>query len=150
LSIGDRPNVRQVAVLPIEPLHLLVKKELADQVAARLTALEGKTVDVGDVGTGTHTLAVAVLHFAGLAPQTGGKAGYIPRQLSWEQLCAMPTADMPDAVFMVSSLPSRRVRRLVDLHGYRLVPLPFGEAFELESLAQNPGPPQVGHIIDMG
>jgi TRAP-type uncharacterized transport system substrate-binding protein len=28
LSVSDRPNVRQIATLHVEPLHLLVKKEL--------------------------------------------------------------------------------------------------------------------------
>jgi TRAP-type uncharacterized transport system substrate-binding protein len=150
LSVGERPNIRQVAVLPVEPLHLLVKADLADQVTGRLTALEGKTVDVGETGTGTHTLAVAVLSFAGLAPRTDTKPGYIPRQLSWEEMAATPTADMPDAIFMVSSLPSRRVKHLVGRHGYRLVPLPFGEAFALESLARDPGPFTAEHVIDNG
>src|SRR5262245_11163423 len=95
LSPGDRPNVRQVAVMPIEPLHLLVKKHLADQVTGRLAALEGRSVDIGEGGTGTHTLAVAVLSFAGLAPQTGEKRGYVPRQMSWEAMSTTPTADMP-------------------------------------------------------
>src|SRR5262249_41244847 len=48
LGVGDRPNVRLVAMLHIEPLHLLVKKELADQVAERLAALDGKTVNIDE------------------------------------------------------------------------------------------------------
>jgi hypothetical protein len=44
-------------------------------------------------------------------------------------------ARLPDAVFIVSSLPGRAVQELVTRHGYRLVPLPFGEAFALGSLA---------------
>ena len=39
---------------------------------------------------------------------------------------------MPDAVFMVSSLPSPVARFLIARHGYRLVPLRFGEAFSLD------------------
>jgi hypothetical protein len=57
---------------------------------------------------------------------------------------------MPDAIFMVSSLPSRRVKHLVTRHGYRLVPLPFGEAFALESLAHGPGAPPAERTIDNG
>src|SRR4051812_44059104 len=150
LDVGDRPNVRQVAVLPVEPLHLLVKQHLADRVGARLAALEGRTVDVGEAGTGTHTLGVAVLSFAGLAPRAGGKGGYVPRQMSWEAMSTTETADMPDAIFMVSSLPSRRVKHLVAAHGYRLVPLPFGEAFALESLGRNRDQSPAERTIDSG
>src|SRR5262249_10165842 len=39
------PHVRQVATLHVEPLHLLVKKELYDKVSAHLAALDGKTVN---------------------------------------------------------------------------------------------------------
>jgi hypothetical protein len=42
LGVGDRPNVRLVAMMQIEPLHLLVRKELAEKVADHLTALDGR------------------------------------------------------------------------------------------------------------
>src|SRR5262249_39405767 len=45
LHVSDRANVRQVATLNIEPLHLLVKKEIFSLVSTNLTALEGKTVN---------------------------------------------------------------------------------------------------------
>ena len=41
--------------------------------------------------------------------------------------------DLPDAIFTVSDLPSPLVRRLVARRRYKLVALPFGEAFALES-----------------
>jgi TRAP-type uncharacterized transport system substrate-binding protein len=150
LSIGDRPNIRQVAVLPVEPLHLLVKKDLVAGVSARLAALEGKTIDIGEAGTGTRTLAVAVLTFAGMAPQADGQGGYVPREMSWAEMTATPTADMPDAIFIVSCLPSRRVKFLVAHHRYQLVPLPFGEAFAMESLAQDRTHAPAEHVIDKG
>jgi TRAP-type uncharacterized transport system substrate-binding protein len=149
LSVAGRPNVRLVAMLQIEPLHLLVKKELADKVAGRLTALDGKTVNVGDPDSGTHTLSVAVLAFAGLAPQKEGKGkGYIARELGTDRLMTATNADLPDAIFLVASLPSRVAAHLVAEHGYRLVPLPFGEAFALSSLAKEQGTTQASHAID--
>jgi TRAP-type uncharacterized transport system substrate-binding protein len=151
LSVGDRPNVRLVAMLQIEPLHLLVKKDLADKVAEHLVALDGKTVSVGDAATGTHTLAVAVLAFAGLTPQVEGKVGgYITRNLTIEKLMTANTGDLPDAIFLVASLPSRVVAHLVTKHGYRLVPLPFGEAFALSSLSRDIGQRPTSHTIDKG
>jgi TRAP-type uncharacterized transport system substrate-binding protein len=154
LSIGDRPNVRQVAGLHIEPLHLLVKRELARPVSDHLTALAGKTVNLGEVGSGTHTLAVAVLEFAGLAPRgPGTPGGYVPVTLCQKALgAATAAAELPDAIFLVSSLPSPPVKHLVTRHGYRLVPLPFGEAFALESLTREDRRQrdQSAHTIDKG
>jgi TRAP-type uncharacterized transport system substrate-binding protein len=136
LSVHDRANVREAAALQIEPLHLLVKKELFEAVSKHLSALEGKTVNAGEAGSGTHTLAVQVLEFADLHPRSeGSDHGYIPMPMGRQQMLAENnTTLLPDAVFVVSSLPSRLAQQLVTRHGYRLVPLPFGEAFALGSL----------------
>jgi TRAP-type uncharacterized transport system substrate-binding protein len=151
LGMGDRPNVRLVAMMQIEPLHLLVKKELADQVAERLQALDGKTVNVGKAATGTHTLAVAVLAFAGLAPHVEGKlGGYQPRDFDLHKLMTASGPELPDAIFLTASLPSRVTTHLVTHHGYRLVPLPFGEAFALSSIAEERGKPHGSHTLDRG
>jgi TRAP-type uncharacterized transport system substrate-binding protein len=151
LSVGDRPNVRQVATLHVEPLHLLVKKDLVDKVTARLAALDGKTVGVGETGSGTHTLAVAVLAFAGLEPRNGDTgSGYVPKLLCPDKLDVAASADLPDAIFLVSSLPSLPIKHLVARQGYRLVPLPFGEAFALEALAKDDLLHPAGHAIDKG
>jgi TRAP-type uncharacterized transport system substrate-binding protein len=136
LPLGQRPHVRQVATLHVEPLHLLVKQELFKDVSTHLGALEGKTVNTGEVGSGTHTLSTGVLDFAGLRPRAAdGDRGYQPAHLSRSRLLAeRETRNLPDAIFFVSSLPSRVARQLVARHGYRLVPLPFGEAFTLSGL----------------
>jgi TRAP-type uncharacterized transport system substrate-binding protein len=151
LGVGDRPDVRLVAMMQIEPLHLLVRKELAEKVTERLTALAGKTVNVDEPATGTHTLAVAVLAFAGLAPHADGKpGGYQAREFGLEKLITANASELPDAIFLCASLPSRVTTHLVTRHGYRLVPLPFGEAFALSSLGQQQAQPQGSHTIDKG
>jgi TRAP-type uncharacterized transport system substrate-binding protein len=155
LDVDGRPNVRQVIALHVEPLHLLVKKELFGPVAAHLSALDGKTVDLSELGSGTHSLATDVLAFAGLHSRRRGRpAGYIP--LEWDRRRLFTEKDparLPDAVFLVSSLPSATARFLVTRHGYRLVPLPFAEAFALDGRAP-PGPGQSGrpegHHVDKG
>ena len=132
-----RPNVRQVATLSVEPLHLMVKKELLESVSANLTALDGKTVNLGPVGSGTFSLAHDVLAFAGLHPrQPNSKGGYTIANLGRLELHALKDRDkMPDAVCIVSSLPSEMCKFLVTERDYRLVPLPFGEAFSLDRLS---------------
>jgi TRAP-type uncharacterized transport system substrate-binding protein len=145
LSSADRDNVRQVATLHVEPLHLLVKKELLPDVSASLTALRGKTVELEEVESGTHSLATAVLAFAGLRPRDQDPAGYVPTAVGRERLLAeTDIGRMPDAVFLISSLPSSTTTLLVHRHGYRLVPLPFAEAFALESLARPADSPDAG------
>jgi TRAP-type uncharacterized transport system substrate-binding protein len=141
LSTVGRPNVRQVAALNLEPMHLAVRKELASDASASLMALRGKTVDLEEVGSGTHSLATAILEFVGLQPRDRDPIhGYIPlsmdRQLLFEE---QDTSRLPDAVFLVSSLPSATMRYLASKHGYRLVPLPFAEALALESLGKPAG-----------
>jgi TRAP-type uncharacterized transport system substrate-binding protein len=141
LEMNGWTHVRQVATLHVEPLHLLVKKELFEKVSAHLGALDGKTVNLSVAGSGTHCLATEVLAFAGLRPrETGSRRGYVPVELSRKQLlAATDPARLPDAYFLVSSLPGPTVKYLVRRHGYRLVALPFAEAFALGALA-SPGP----------
>jgi TRAP-type uncharacterized transport system substrate-binding protein len=153
LSPVGRPNVREVAALHVEPMHLLVKKELFQDVSTSLTALRGKAVDLEEVGSGTHTLASAIVEFVGLRPRGQDPAGgYVPVSLDRKELfAAQDTTRLPDAVFLISSLPSPTATYLVTRHGYRLVSLPFAEAFALRSLAEpaggDPQGPAQGHIV---
>jgi TRAP-type uncharacterized transport system substrate-binding protein len=136
LRVDDRPRVRQVATLGIEPLHLLVKSELAKAVSAHLTALEGRTIHPGSPGSGTHSVTTEVLSFAGLRPRTPERPrGYVVSALSHQQLATeQDRGRLPDAVFLVSSLPAELARTLVQERDFRLVPLGFGEAFSLDGL----------------
>ena len=136
-----RSHVRQVATLYVEPMHLLVKGPLRDAVTHGLAGLKGKVVNLGEVGSGTHALALDVLAFAGLRPGPGGTGGdYVAATLSYAELEATTRTEiLPDAIFLVSTLPSRVARHLVDRHGYRLVPLPFAEALALDGLLWGDG-----------
>jgi TRAP-type uncharacterized transport system substrate-binding protein len=153
LSGAGRPDVRQVAALHIEPMHLAVKKELFRDASVSLSALAGKTVDLGEVGSGTHALATAVLEFVGLRPRDRDPVrGYTPLNLDRQHLFAEQDAGrLPDAVFLVSSLPSSTIRYLVTRHGYHLVPLPFAEALALESFLMteedNPAGSAHGRVV---
>jgi TRAP-type uncharacterized transport system substrate-binding protein len=141
LHVDGRPNVRQVATLNIEPLHFLVKKELLERVSTNFAALEGKTVNLGTIGSGTNSLATEALAFAGLHPQNlGGKGGFLAMNLSNAELLAeKDRARLPDAILLVSSLPSEMTKHLVCERDYRLVPMSFGEAFSLDGLRADDG-----------
>jgi hypothetical protein len=135
-----------VAALYTEPLHLLVKKELEAAVAQDLAALRGKRINLSQHGSGTYLLSRAVLDFAGLkVPQAGSQGDYIPTTLSkndlvllGEKMLAAPPGQrpdlvkrLPDAIFLVESMPSDVAQVLVRAADYRLVALPFAEAFSL-------------------
>jgi TRAP-type uncharacterized transport system substrate-binding protein len=153
LTPAGRPNVREVAALHVEPMHLLVKQELHKDVSTSLTALRGKTVDLDEVGSGTHSLAAAILEFAGLQSRDRDPAtGYVPLSLDRQLLFVEEdAARLPDAIFLYSTLPSPTVTYLVTRHHYRLVALPFAEAFALRSLAEpvegNDQQPHHAHIV---
>ncbi|HEY2156031.1 MAG TPA: TAXI family TRAP transporter solute-binding subunit [Isosphaeraceae bacterium] len=135
LDVADRPDLRQVASLHVEPLHLLVKEEVHDDVSRRLSALRGKLVGLGERGSGTNRLATEVMVFAGLKP-----GDFIASNASYAELQSeADRARLPDAVFTVSTLPSPVARHLVATHGFRLVPLPFFEAFTLGAIDEDSG-----------
>jgi TRAP transporter TAXI family solute receptor len=146
LNTTHFPHVQQVAALHLEPLHLLVKDELADLVTKDLQALKGKTINLQGHGAGTHWLAASVLEFAGLRYPHGGTAGsYRVSELTYQQLeRQIDPKRLPDAVFLTSTLPAPVARHLVTRSGYRLVPLPFAQAFALGSLEEDERPLEAG------
>ena len=78
LGLERRTEARQVVPLHVEPLHLLVKGEIHDEVSRHLAALRGKTVNVSQVGSGTYDLSLEVLRFAGLRPGSTARRGIAP------------------------------------------------------------------------
>ena len=142
------PNVRQVAALGVEPLHLLVRRELVTSSRASLELLRGRRVAIGEYGTNGAILAESLMRFAGFAAATPGTKGDFIAEYTTEpelhlQLaavrCAAPkdrpafAAKLPDAVFLVDHLPSPLVDELVATGGYALVPLPYATALHLDS-----------------
>jgi TRAP-type uncharacterized transport system substrate-binding protein len=121
-------GVRQVTALLPEPLHLLVR---AEHLAGGLDALRGKRLNLSTPGSGTRQLALEVLEFAGLRPGRD----FVDESHSYEQLEATDPAALPDGVFLVSQLPSPVAAHLIARGGYRLLPLPFGQALGLRDPA---------------
>lgn len=125
------PHVRQVATLSVHPLHLLVKPELHDAVIRDFGGLRNRTINLGSgKRSGTYWLAREILAFAGLEP-----SAYRASAMTSEQLRAERQRDrLPDAIFIATRPPSELVKAMVDRFGYRLVPLPFGDAFRATSM----------------
>jgi hypothetical protein len=95
-------------------------------------------------------MARDLLDFAGFhAPAAGGPGNYVAEENPPEELVrrlarlqALTGADrdralqeLPDAVFLLSPLPSLLIKDLVTLAGYRLIPIPFAEAYCLDHIS---------------
>ena len=149
-------HVRQVAALMVEPLHLLVKPEIfgkggdspADR-SERLQELKGKTINIGPATGGTHWMSLEALRFIGLEPDTATTPGDCRIEIRGpaELERIDDPEDLPDAVFLTSALPSRVAKHLVTTHGYRLVGLPFAEAFALDAF-NDPEGGGSGFVVD--
>lgn len=125
-GLGPVDGVCQLAPVLIEPLHVLVRGGLPlDQ---GLEVLRGRRVNLSTAGSGTRLAAERLLSVAGVS------AGAIqPLDLPYEQLERLRGDDLPDVLFTVSPLPSPLADRLVRAEGYRLLPLPWGEAVHLRA-----------------
>jgi len=117
-------NVRQVAMLECETLHLFVRPEVFGQGIA---GLKGKRLNLGAAGSGVRILAGEILQFIGM------KAGddYQDDAIPYPELIKLTPEAMPDGVFSLSPLPSPLGERLVHQYGYRLMEMPFGQALGL-------------------
>lgn len=119
---GD--NVRQVAMLECEMLHLFVRPDLLPQGVA---GLRGKRLALGPPDNGVRILAEEVLKFIGMRPGVD----YQDEAYAFTELRDLPPQAMPDGIFSLSPLPSPMGQRLVREYGYQLMDLPFGEALAL-------------------
>lgn len=124
----EEPNVRQVACLRGEPLHLFVKPELA---AGGLPALKGKRISVGPRYSETQIASYRIFKHMGMKPG----ADFTEANYHIDALLALAAAEMPDAVFLSAGLPSPTGNALVQRFGYRLIELPFGEVLALQNPA---------------
>jgi hypothetical protein len=146
ITSGPYPATRTVTALASEPLHVLVRPELAGKGFA---ALRGKRINLGPATTASHHLALEVLEFVGLTPAAGpGSAGYVLETTSPDELDrelgriesladperAQSVGKLPDAVVFLAPMPSHLARHLVRGAGYRFLPVPFGESFCLDRL----------------
>lgn len=150
-AADNYPNVRQVAALGVNPLHLLVRADVATD-SPSLNLLRGKRVSLGDRGTNGELLAALLLQFVGLRPSVGETAGDFVAEyhselelhrLLKELRLAAPAdrarvaAKLPDAVFLVDTLPTPIADELVRIGGYRLVPLPYATALHVDDRRRN-------------
>ena len=131
-GLDGNEDVREVAPLVLESLHLLVR---GDSDIFTLEDLRGQRVMLAPPGSGTRRLSLALTELAGLHPGHD----YTEVAMSYAELDEASAEELPDAIFHVSTLPSPNARRLLIGRGYRLVPLPFAQAMSLRDVSVNPG-----------
>jgi TRAP-type uncharacterized transport system substrate-binding protein len=154
LEIPECKNVRVLAAFRIAPLHILVRRELADQSLSLLEMVKGKRINFGQPGTDDYMLANDVLRYLRLRPiDASGVGDYFETVLTKEELSQLALdiqsqtsgarqarlRELPDVVMTVASLPGMLVQSLIDTGEYRLVPFPHVEPFLLSNL-QHGGP----------
>jgi TRAP transporter TAXI family solute receptor len=130
-GIAAPDTVREVAPLSLEPLHLLVRGEIWD-----LEDLSGMRIQLAPPGSGTRLLALDVLELAGLSRASGNVFTEVSH--TYAELEALEDAELPDAIFHVSSLPSPNARAWMRQRGYRLLPLPIADAMRLRNVGVMP------------
>jgi hypothetical protein len=136
-----------VAALGIDPLHVMVRSELYESATRSLAVLRGKRINCGAPSSVMRVLAHDVLRFSGLRSPSASEAGdYQEESISSQALlerldgiAALPAAEraqalaaLPDAAVFISPLPSLLARRLVAVADYRMLSLPFVEAYTLD------------------
>ncbi len=73
------------------------------------------------------------------AEKPKGRVGFVYRS-NFDLESLGPTTrveELPDAIFVVSTLPSLRIRELVEKFEYRLVPLPYADAIALSAIEES-------------
>ena len=116
------PNVRQVAYIGPEPLHLLVKPEIKE-----ISDLVGRKVNLGSIQGGTRVVAKQVLEFSSLvAGVQYVETNYLP-----EELLQMRADKLPDAIVIAALAPSDAVEFLVRERGFMLLEIPFPASLAL-------------------
>lgn len=145
---NSNPNVRQVATFGVEPLQLLVRPDLLEGKPASVEILRGRIVSLGEQGTNGALISQSLMRFAGLHPSTANTKGdytasYIRNRDLHTALNSIASASpesrsafaaiLPDAIFIVDSIPTPVVDKLVKIAGYRLMSLPYATALHLDS-----------------
>lgn len=109
------PHVQQVATLAPETVHLVVRQGVDGP-----GDLRGKVIDLGSA----RPVALDVLGFLGLRENIDFAAS----SHSDAELVSMPAHLLPDALVVVSLMPSYLVEFLVRERGYHLLEIPFPKA----------------------
>jgi TRAP transporter TAXI family solute receptor len=123
---GPAPDLRALASLYPEPVHVLVR---ADSDLHSVAALHGKRVSLGPDGSASRHTALAVLAAHGLSPQDLGQSTSLGLQ---QGLTELRDGNL-DALIQVIGSPADSIRAASESFALRLLPL---EPAAIERLQQ--------------
>lgn len=126
-GLDANEDVREIAPLVLEPLHVMVR---ADLDLYDLEDLRGRRLMLAPPGSGTRTLALDLLDLAGIRPPHD----FTEVTMSYAELEDAEEAELPDAVFHVSTMPSPVAETLLGERGYELLPIPYASAMSLRDV----------------
>lgn len=116
------PHARHVATLPPVVLHLLARPGLR-----KVDDLRGRTVNTGPDSGSTWASAREVLGYAGLQEHVH----YARTTFTDEDLTSLAPEDLPDAVFLLDTVPAPLAEFLVRERGFGVLEIPFPAALAL-------------------
>jgi hypothetical protein len=119
------PRLRAIASLFPEVLHVVVR---SDSPIRSIAGLAGRTVAVGETGSGTLVNSKMLLAAAGFGENDVNRKNLRPAQAAEEM-----KAGTVDAVILAGSYPVPAIEELAAAMPIRLVPITGGVAAKLES-----------------
>lgn len=149
---GKTAQIQEVAALHVEPVHFLVRRELAEQHQLLRDMIRNRRVNLGEPGSSAYDLSLEMMAAARLSPASDGTPGDFTittwgEDIIVERLQEIETLQgverdarlqqLPDALILVASMPSRVAQQLIEIADYRLVSVPFARAFILNTSHQN-------------
>ena len=142
------PHVEHVTTVAPEMVHLLVKTGIDG-----MGDLRGRSINLGAKDSGEREVGLTITQFAGYVENVD----YVETNYSPEQLLSIPAHKLPDAIFIISSVPSYLVEQLVRDRHYDVIEIPFPESLALRhgwaadgrilSYAYNLDPPVPAKVI---
>ena len=143
LGHSDFSQVKQAAVLHVEPLHVLIKAKTnkildhwnIETVGQLLEDNKPIKINLSKKGSGTNLIARDLLRFFDIQENVD----YQPIENGYDYLISPErvTDEMPDVAFTVSSLPSPVAKHLIHEHGYRPLEMSVANAYRLDWTAQD-------------
>lgn len=116
------PDVVHISTIEPEVLHLLVKPGINT-----LEELKGKSVNTGSVTGGTRVVVEKIMKFSELQ----SNIDYRETNYTLEELSSLHSERLPDAVFILSTLPSHFAEFFIKNRGYRIIDIPFPNSLAL-------------------
>lgn len=118
----DLPNIKHVATLPPEVMHVLVKPDIHE-----IKDLKNKQINLGLKTGGIRSIAKQVLDFSDLKSDVD----YLETNYHFEELVKMEDENLPDAIVNIAYIPSYTADYFVKERGYQIMELPFPASLAL-------------------